>query len=526
MILQLLVLTLMSSDTPCCSFGSIYRLFKPLPEESVQSRLERFGNEIAIKEDNIRGSVRFAEYTAPRGFHPNRRYLQSFEAFLNTFDGFKDLMANKNPVIDLMKAAASFRSYASENFDFQKERNSIRNCDILKSELKTARIHNTVIGSHALVEMSTHLEKFFPEDNDFENYTNYELQKKIAGDADLRMNVAKFAVFLYTLQLERGGPYRRINEALKSGTRLTCGEDLHKTLKREATIVHYGFYHLRRQPEFRYVPGTEEFLWRGMQNMSDEQFEKFRSGTEYTWMPYISATKDIEQAKQWTNIDFYIPSKGIHPNSVLFCIRFDAADSKDIYAIQLEEFSKYPEEQEVLFAPFCRYNVLGTQKEKGVPGRGIIHLHYTGCFPYCLQSTTDDLEMMGPCVAEVQPPMDESDEEQEAEYEKNDLELHETTDYSKYSLVADEPMVIELSNGMQTLSQTYYNPEHYKWVEENPNEQDIPQDDQYNTPCVGDFYDDCMRPHGSYTAEKDPRQESGDPYPDQDRELGSTFESN
>merc|ERR1719310_1129327 len=98
-----------------------------------------------------------------------------------------------------MKAVASFRRYVSENSDFQKKRSHLSSSEILRRELKTAGIHNSVITPHALVEMSTYFEKFFPEDNDFENYTNYEIWENMEENSELRKNVAKFAVFLYTL---------------------------------------------------------------------------------------------------------------------------------------------------------------------------------------------------------------------------------------------------------------------------------------------------------------------------------------
>lgn len=399
--LQVLTLTAIGSDSSCCGISALFRKATPPhtepppveshdPQERVRNRLTKLMDDLKMERVSKIKDGRGA-FLAPTEFRPSQVPLEGFDAFLRAYDNFQDILSPSNPLIELIKKIVEFRRHLSQStvfWEICRENKSHENLrSILKyygcgcvlgrngieKILKSANIDDTIIDPQAFVEMAINLEKFF-DINYLEEFAA-DLEQHALEDDSLTESLASFAVFLYTAQREHGGPYKRINDALKTGKVLKFGGFLQK----EAALVHYGFTYLASLGAGAiYGPDCSKLLWRGMQRVPDKQFDAFVTHQDFTWASYVSTSEDVVQATNFCRRNPDDPLSEIHPESVLFCIHFQY--DTYVHAIKLEQFSSFPEEREILFAPFCKFFVMKKEiTESG--GRGIVHLQYDGFYP-------------------------------------------------------------------------------------------------------------------------------------------------
>merc|ERR1719265_1859563 len=131
------------------------------------------------------------------------------------------------------------------------------------------------------------------------------------------IRLREFQISVYTMQRERGGPYKRINKEIQNGRFPTTPE---ARLINEAFIcfcgnTYWGRFCYLDCSECRKISST---VWRGMNSITDEQFAAFQKDMKFVWPSYVSCSSERDQAKKFCRTDPEDETSPIDPNSVLF----------------------------------------------------------------------------------------------------------------------------------------------------------------------------------------------------------------
>lgn len=185
--------------------------------------------------------------------------------------------------------------------------------------------------------------------------------------SDQLKNIAQFMVAIYTVDKDRGGPYKIINQD---------AQDDKITSRFANTSVMHGFFLLYdNYPEFRPEAGI---YWRGMNSISEDQFNSFYLAKEFVWPAYVSVSSDEKQARKFTQEDVDTEPLGPpSPNGVLFRVTLP----DDAFALKLDEISAFPDEKEVLLYHHSAFIVTAVHRGENsilAGGRGVINLLYVG----------------------------------------------------------------------------------------------------------------------------------------------------
>lgn len=217
---------------------------------------------------------------------------------------------------------------------------------------------------------------------------------------------AELGVFMYTIQRERGGPYRKINEEFQADD-LVCdkfeiGAEIvgmsqqkmleysrfltqdpflfpfdfkvledRKYLSGEVEMVTASFeklYNSRWSENLAVLPGK---FWRGMDNLSDDQFEQFQPGVKFFWPSFVSTSEKRSVAVNFCREDVDNPESQIKPESALFRIWLQ----ENAGALSISSVSQYADEEEVLLYPYHKFEVTSVIQDHNLfQGRAIINL--------------------------------------------------------------------------------------------------------------------------------------------------------
>jgi len=210
------------------------------------------------------------------------------------------------------------------------------------------------------------------------------LPEKVTLNHVLKKEVAKFAMRLYTLESEVGGPYREVNDKIQldhnglDKVKPYIEDDKHPGLQPHL-IVCYGFFYLFKHHWAEYGinhTNAAEGAWRGMKNISDEQWNSYNGEcVEFYWPCFVSTSLEKKVAVNFCRDDPDKEEEEVLPTSVLFHI----ALSDKTYALSLRKLSMVEKENEVLLHPYHRFRILEKVKDPTFKGRGILNLQCVDC---------------------------------------------------------------------------------------------------------------------------------------------------
>jgi len=195
-----------------------------------------------------------------------------------------------------------------------------------------------------------------------------QFDKNKISKHEILKGISRLGVYLYTAPKEEGGPYAKVNEALS-----TDKLDEFKKFENPIGFISLGFLHLCSEFSDKFKANPNKKVFRGMKNLTDEQFEEFLDNQEKTfhWPQFVSTTRDIEVAKKFARKDFDNDTEPAE-ESVIFEITL----IEQSLAIILDDVSHYQgedAEKEILLYPYQQFRI-DEVRWVDFPGRGIVYL--------------------------------------------------------------------------------------------------------------------------------------------------------
>ena len=173
----------------------------------------------------------------------------------------------------------------------------------------------------------------------FRYYSNYFF---INLQPELVVNMTAFAkMFLYAYTLEEGDPNKNLYCIVNDDLRSSQPEKVNRYI--ELIKVIGGLIKLKRIKSYTGYVYRASFL-------KEELIKKITIGDTIINSAFWSSTKKESVAKNFL--------RGSHKNTLILT-KGQSINNIDIHS---ENLSKYPEEEEVLFLPFCKFRVINVEK--------------------------------------------------------------------------------------------------------------------------------------------------------------------
>ena len=173
----------------------------------------------------------------------------------------------------------------------------------------------------------------------FKHYSNYFF---LYLQPEFRVNMTAFAkMFLYAYTLEEGDPNKNLYCIINDDLRSSVPEKINRYI--ELIKVIGGLVEMKEIKSYDGIVYRASFL-------KDELIKNIKIGDTITNSAFWSSTKKESVAKKFL--------KASHKNALIIT-KGELVNSIDIHS---EKISKYPNEEEVLFLPFCNFKIVSFEK--------------------------------------------------------------------------------------------------------------------------------------------------------------------